>query len=123
MLLQPIREGYSELIDTFASAAMIGCGLGLSHFLSCGIHYGCFEVLAHRTCRVRIAFFVLDCASFKGRSLNLLPSITMVLLLLSLLIECSPILIESFRKNPWVQQFGLKECLQTIFLWPVLRVR
>lgn len=94
---------------------LIGCGLGLSHFFVLWNPLVISKYLLIGLAACVLLFFVLDCASFNGQWLKLLPSITMVLLLLSLLIECSPIFIEWFRKNPWVQQFGLKECLATIF--------
>lgn len=94
---------------------LIGCTLGVSHFAILANPLTVSKYLLAGLALSVVVFFVFDRAMRRWKWVRVIPRVAIVLLLIAAVFESSPLIIEFFRKNPLVRNFGLKESFAVVF--------
>lgn len=94
---------------------LIGCALGVSHFAILANPLTVSKYLLAGLALSVVVFFVFDSAMRRWKWVRVIPRVAIVLLLIAAVFESSPLIIEFFRKNPLVRNFGLKESFAVVF--------
>lgn len=110
-----VRGILGNLLIILPILLIAGCLLGLSHFfiLSSPLFISTCLLVILAVCA--LAFFVLDSVNCRWDWVRIIPRSAILFLIIAAFTECSPLVIEFFRKNPVIREFGFKEIVVDSF--------